>query len=429
MFKRTFSIFIDVKTAHKLTTFFVVLFVAAAGTYLLVSGHAASPYISTTATIGTLTSGASQQTCAGAAIGSCVVFGSSHSIPMDGSVALALSSPGTPFSPTSFWNTPLPDDTPVNPNNAAYSSDITYDLQNYYGTPEKPNNGALNTSSYSSPLYVVPADQPYVAVQPYCSNGQPVYASFANVLAGGVPIPADARSAVGTDEAIQIYQPSTNTYWDFWRLQKDNNGSWEACWGGVIHDVSQSDGIFLPNLGTSASGLALMGSVVRIEELQRGQIEHVMSLSLPVRLSKNTLPANTPGATAGFSWPADRSDGRSTNPLEIAEGQRFRLPPNLDLAQYDLSSVAMTIAVAAQKYGFVVRDGAGAVAIDLGDPTTYTNTPSPNLPDPYTTGPGVGGVGSNGLFDGVASYLIMKNFPWDQLEALPYNYGEPASNP
>lgn len=56
-----------------------LLVVAAVGTYLLVGSHAATPYASIAADKGTLTGGATQQTCTGASDGSCVMFGSSSS--------------------------------------------------------------------------------------------------------------------------------------------------------------------------------------------------------------------------------------------------------------------------------------------------------------------------------------------------------------
>jgi hypothetical protein len=371
-------------------------------------------------------------------------------LPMDGSVALALSCPGAPFAANSFWNTPLPANIAANPNNTAYQSDLQYDLCNYFPIESSPTNpcvtpsyGGLNTSEFSVPLYVVPADQPLVPVNAACANPKsgtdftPSANLEPDILAGGLPIPSDAHGAAGTDEGVLIYQPSTNTEWEAWQFQKDSSGNWQACDAGVNTDVSGSDGVFPTPFGSSASGLSFLGSVVRIEELQRGEIDHPMDLELPLRLSKLTLPANTPGATVGFSWPANRTDGKSTDPSEIPEGQRLQLPSCLYLSNsqtcvslatysqtYPLSPVAMTIAVAAQKYGFIVMDGSGDVDIKLGDPTTYT---AAGLPDPYTSGPGVGGVGDSGLFDGVQSYLVMENFPWEQLQALPFNYGEPAS--
>jgi hypothetical protein len=511
-----------------LSTLVVVLIIAAIGTYLLVSSHAATPFTSTTADNGTLANGAASCPDTAASNGGSVVF--QQSVPMDGTVSLGLSCPGTPFAASSFWNTPLPATTPINPDNAAYQSDIAYDVCNTNlpspaVTPPctAPNYGALITSTYSAPLYVVPADQPLVSVTRACTyaativgtpavgdsqitvSGIPasdivvhqpatindssrleldvngtettvvisavatnsdasltlslvqalpvaptgkitIYSAnpntgFDNSVAAGVPIPADAHAAVGTDGEVQIYQPSTNTYWDFWRFQKDVSGNWDACWGGAIDNVSQSDGVFPSDLGATASSLPLIGGVVRIDELRAGHIDHAMGLILANNLKSSVVPANAPaGVTNGVSWPATRSDGISTSDTAIPEGLRLRLPPEctsppaapispcITLSSYDLSPVAMTIAVAAQKYGFVVYDSGPRFtpSIRLGDPTTYTNQPSPNLANPYTTGPGVGGVGDTGLFAGVSPSLVMENFPWDQLQALPFNYGEPS---
>lgn len=547
------------KNKQQLRAIVVSLVVATLGTYLLSGSHAASPYASVTATSGSLNGGAASQTCAGASAGNCVLF--SQALPMDGLVALALTNPGTPFDPTSFWNTPIPNNAPLNPNNAAYISEIANQL--CYGTTGQttgacttPNvsNGVLNSSNWSAPLYVVPANQPLVPVATYCGSGViddnmsdsswtstgwttnttsathvtgntsalttnqfepipttqyqvtytfsgnpasgstvavtlggvtvgsytfsssqdnftdtkvirtaagisgqglltftpsatfdgtisavsvlPYKAGLSAAVTGGVPIPVDAHGAgetnvpdTDTDKEIQIYQPSTNKEWEFWQFQKYNSsGNWGACWGGVINNVSTSNGIFPNNTGATATSLPLLGGVPRIEEFQAGHIDHVMNLTLIDRLSPSTVPANTPSATNGISWPATRSDGGDTDPLAIPEGLRFRLNPSLDLTAYaqthPLTPVAMTIAVAAQKYGFVVDDGGGTVAIRIGDPTTYTTA---GLPNPYTSGPGVGGAGNKGIFNGTgASSVIMQNFPWDQLEALPYNYGEPG---
>lgn len=338
------------------------------------------------------------------------------SVPYDGSVALALGYTGTPFA--SYWNQPLPDNTPVNVNNGAYISKI---LANLSPQLSGYHYGALNTSEWSAPLYVVPASQPMVPVGVYCSdgsapNGKPNLAN--NVLAGGIPIPADAHAAAGTDESISIYQPATNRLWEMWRLQKDSGGNWVVCWAGRIDNVSQSSGWFPAPYGSSASGSTHLGGIPRIEELQAGHIDHVMNLTLPdtaggpqTILNKNVAPANTPGATNGISWPANRTDGKSYDPLSVPEGLRFRLPADLNLNQYNLTPVARMIAVAAQKYGFVVIDGGGGVSIRLGDPTTYT---AAGYANPYVQ-----------LFgaDYTKPYLVMENFPWDKLQALPFNYG------
>lgn len=433
------------KRLQYLTVGLVILVVAAIGTYLLTNSHAASTYASTTATRGTLAGGAATCPAVGASTTNSVVF--SPPISMDGTVALDLSCTGTPFSPTSFWNTPLPDNTPASPNSTEYINDIASDLcgettlESTSSDPcSNPANIALNTSTWSAPLYVVPANQPLVSV--IRNPDESISTTFNNAVAGGVPVPADAHGSGetvsgshDTDEEIQIYQPSTDKYWDFWQFQKDSSGGWEASWGGVIDNVSTSNGIFPNNTGATATSLPLIGATPRIEEFQAGHIDHVIGLMLANNLSSSVSPANCMAdpentslnvARAGISWPASRTDGSSTNPCAVPEGQRFRLPASFNLtayvAQHPLTPIAMTIAVAAQNYGFVIYDTTNAAGIRISDPTTYTNTPTPHLSNPYTFGPGVGGVGDSGL-----GSISMANFPWNQLVALPFNYGEPSN--
>jgi hypothetical protein len=63
------------KRFQYLSASLVILVVASMGTLLLIGSHAATPYASTTADSGTLSGGATKQTCTGASDGNCVVFG------------------------------------------------------------------------------------------------------------------------------------------------------------------------------------------------------------------------------------------------------------------------------------------------------------------------------------------------------------------
>jgi hypothetical protein len=430
--KRLHSYFTDSsKLKQVIPMILVVCIVVAIGMYLLTNLHAASPYTSITADNGTLANGATTSSCSGASYGNCVQF--CPPIPMDGTVSLALCDPGTPFAASSFWNTPLPANTPVNPNNADYLNAIAYNL--CFDTTAVPSTpppacptstyyGYLNSSGASAPLYVVPADQPLVPVTRDCGTPN---TAFNNSVAGGVPVPADAHGAAGTDAEIIVYQPSADKEWEFWQFQKDSSGDWEACWGGGMSNVSQSDGVFPNDLGATATSLPNLGADPRVEEFRAGSIDHAIGIIIgdvaSADLAKGTAPAGQPSGTIGYSWPATRTDGGSTNPLAVPEGTRFRLPSTLNLNNYALTPAAKAVAVAAQKYGFVVDDSCPqpCITIRVGDPTAYTTA---GLPNPYTSGPGVGGVGNKGIYEGVTPSAIMKNFPWDQLQALPFNYGE-----
>jgi hypothetical protein len=216
-----------------------------------------------------------------------------------------------------------------------------------------------------------------------------------------VPIPGYSQAANGTDSEMTVYQPSSDTIWEFWQM-RSQGGAWQACWGGRIQNASKSDGIWPKGYGTTATGLPFLGGQITAEELQRGEIRHAIGISLVDVAAWNIV-----------SWPANRSDGYNPNnaPNRIAEGQRFRLDPAIDIATLNTHPVAKIIAKAAQKYGFVVWDKAGSLSLRVQNPKSYTLVGKAN---PY-----------NALFNGTAEYAVLNGFPWNRLQFLPINYGKP----
>jgi hypothetical protein len=89
------------------------------------------------------------------------------------------------------------------------------------------------------------------------------------------------------------------------------------------------------------------------------KIDHVMGIAL----------VDTEKASV-VSWPANRSDG--ANPQNdkdrIPEGIRFRLDPTVDVNSLKMHPVGKAIARAAQIYGFVVWDRAGAICLRAENP-------------------------------------------------------------
>ncbi len=176
-------------------------------------------------------------------------------------------------------------------------------------------------------------------------------------------MPADAVPAKGTDKQLTVYQPSTDRLWEFWQASKVD-GRWQACWGGRLDHASTSPGYFPGGFGSSASGLAISGGMVRVDDVEAGRIDHALALQII-----------SPRSYQEFSWPAQRSDGWSDDPDAVPEGLRLRLDPSVDVASLGLEPVTEMIALAAQKYGFIVVDKAGAVAVtgETGTATQGTN--------------------------------------------------------
>jgi hypothetical protein len=291
-----------------------------------------------------------------------------------------------PFSPTSFWNTELAPTAALSP----ASSELVNDLV----VQERTWGAWMNTTSYSTPVYVVPAGQGTVRVQIDHAPSPNVEALQQEME--NVPIPSGAKPAAGSDGRMVVWQPSTNTMWELWQARYESlwfPRGWHASWGAKISSVSQVSGVNPPPFGATASGLALAGGLITLHDIQQGEIDHVLALGVP-------------RTRAGvFVAPADRTDGKYSGPYAIPEGTRYRLDPRVDVDALGLSPVATMIAHAAQRYGMVVRDGSDLV-------TFYGEDPTPTGSNPW-----------GGWFGGKSPADMLAGFPWDRLQALPPTAG------
>jgi hypothetical protein len=307
------------------------------------------------------------------------------------------SSPLRLFAPTSIWNERLAINAPL----AASSPGRMAAFSELIEAEETARTGpSINEAEYSTPLYVVGSEQPKVPVQ--LSDG-PWAASLQAVFDDGVPIPKGAKPAAGTDGHMTVYQPSSDTLWEFWRADRTGSG-WEASWGGAMQHVSESPGYYTDtswpglsvsegwNWGATATSLPVVAGVIRTAELRAGRIEHALALDIPNACAHE------------FSFPAQRSDGTEESPSCIPEGAHMRLDPSLDLSALRLSPIARMLAQAAQRYGIVVRD------ITHHDVGFYAEDPTPAGSNPYT--------GSNGLFGGLEPSRFLREFPWADLQLL-----------
>jgi hypothetical protein len=215
-----------------------------------------------------------------------------------------------------------------------------------------------------------------------------------------VPAPANAIPAAGNDAAMTIYEPAADTMRDFWQARKRVDG-WHACWGGRLEHVSGSPGYFAGGFGASASGLALAGGQIGIREAQAGEIRHALALQI-IAPAKWWL----------VSWPAQRSDGWDGDPGAIPEGTHLRLDPAIKVDALPLHPLAKMVAKAAQKYGFIVTDKAGAVSVATESGAAVKATTGVN---PWDR-----------ILRGTPNYLVMRDFPWNRLQALPQDYGKPG---
>jgi hypothetical protein len=289
-----------------------------------------------------------------------------------------------PFAPTSLWNAPLAANAPLDPRSSTYVANLLSQIASA-GT-------WINTYAYSTPVFTVPANQPTVTVK--------LDAGFSDAMQAlqqtwtAVPIPANANPASGTDAQMVIWQPATDTMWEFWCASRQPDG-WHARWGGTMYHVSSNPGYYTapqPSWGATASSLPLIGGLIRPSELAAGHIDHALALAIPQTQAQY------------FAWPAQRTDGSVYVTSAIPEGQRFRLDPRIDLSKIPMAPIVKMIATAAQKYGIVIRDQAGAVTFYAED------TDAEGVRNPY--------YGPNGYFENQYVNNLLKSFPWTHLQAL-----------
>lgn len=288
---------------------------------------------------------------------------------------------------------------PISYNSAVLVKELTEQVRSGPG-----GNAAFNVWRYNTSVVTAAKGQPRVDVS--FANCQHKPSTPAGLEGPGgqftaVPIPVDALPAAGTDAELTVYSPSTDQLWEFWKVQH-TEGRWSACWGGRLNQVSRSLGYFQDGFGASASGIATLGGIVTIADARVGRIDHGLALAIV-----DPAPWNQ------VSWPAQRSDGSPSSTSAVAEGTRFRLDPAVDVDKLNLSPLGKTIARAAQQYGFIVTDKAGAVSVIAQSGAVAA---AKNGTDPWGS-----------ILGGVASYNVLKGFPWASLQALPKNYGRPIT--
>ena len=303
---------------------------------------------------------------------------------------------GGVFGNASFWRQSLVG-APVAANSKAMVAGLARDVAAHY-------NGiaALNIWDYNASVYTVAASVPRVNVR--WDNCQGKTYTPAGLLGPGgqfsqAPIPAKAVPASGSDSELSVYSPSTDQLWEFWQMHHRSDG-WHACWGGRIDGVSTSPGYFLGGFGVAASGVAF-AEPVSINDIRSGVINHAVPIAI-------ASPANW----SNFSWPAQRSDGGDLSANAIPEGTRLRLPAAIHVSTLPLTPLARMVATAAQRYGMVVVDHAGADAViaESGNGEQALTGKNPWV----------------ALLGGVPAYAQLQNFPWDKLQAIRRNYGEPV---
>jgi hypothetical protein len=347
------------------------------------------------------------------------------------SVGATSAQAGEYFSPTGPWNAPIPANPTLDPNSGPIVSTMTSTINSLAAQQVPPN---VNTDKSSVPIYYANSSTPK---QPITIDGNQNHHTVLRREIneeGGVPFPAGAQPAPGTDGHIVVYDTSSKKMYEFWRASSpkmnglsclflpwtDNrpcyrDSRWHADWGGMMDEVDVDPGVFTPNAwpgvgtdgygwGASATSLPLLGGLITFEDLNAGVIDHAVAAAF----------GNV--CTNYFMGPAQREDGDDASPNCLPEGARLQLDPSYNVDADSNPPFTKAVERAAQKYGIIVRDKTGvggSLAIFGQDPQTQPS-------NPYTSGPGIGGTnnGGRGYFGGTRPYELLRNFPWHRLRVI-----------
>jgi hypothetical protein len=288
------------------------------------------------------------------------------------------------FGPDAVWNVAPGPGAALDPKSSAITAELRRQVDEGIRSRRPPT---VNTTTYSVPVHTVVAGVPTVRVT---LDQRAALAPGLQEAFEHVPLPADAKPAAGFDAQLVVWQPWSDTMWEFWKLRKAADG-WHATWGGRLENASSGPGHFSgerANWGATGTSLPLAGGLITAAELRRGRIDHALAVALPKTRADE------------FALPAQRTDGDSRATASVPEGARFRLDPALDLDALDLPPALLVIARAAQRYGMIVRDRGGSVAL-------YAEDPQPLGENPYRE-----------LFGGRTAPELMKRFPWSRLQLL-----------
>jgi hypothetical protein len=258
----------------------------------------------------------------------------------------ALAQPGAAsrayraFSRDSYWNDPLPKRAPVAARSRAMIRFlIRRNTPNYITL-----SGATSDGQWGTPIYWGTSNDPVYDVHTNCQAAVPP--EF-----GTIRIPAGAQADPTSDSSMIVYNRETRKVFGMWHARYDaSTATWTSCGGSVYYlrsnglagDLRQSNNRH--NVGHRGFPPAVWA--IRQDEIQAGEIRHVLKMSVDETKCDHVFPAvgDECGTRHRFAPP---------------EGTRIRVRPGVDLAKLRLSPAALIVARALQRYGAVIADQSG----------------------------------------------------------------------
>jgi hypothetical protein len=266
------------------------------------------------------------------------------------------SEPYRAFSADSWWNTPLPDEAPIDPNDQA--------VLHYLRTAPQSGNGCLNLagtagSPWGQPIYWAKPSDPQYDVQGVVAAGRPPELD-------DIRIPVNARAASNSDNTMTIFDRSAGYVTALTGAQYDaRKDRWTAS-GATVTYVHSNGLNVLTGLSDNAHNIGTHRGnngatmAVRWDMVQAGAITNVLKV------------ASGPELANRWVFPLVGSDGgyNGSDPAVPPEGLRLRVKPSVNLNKLHLEPQAAIIARALKKYGIYLGDSGRLTALKLEDTVT-----------------------------------------------------------
>lgn len=272
--------------------------------------------------------------------------------PTEPAVPSPSPNPYRAFSPTSWWNTPLPDSAPQNP-----AEDLILD---YLRTAPGSGDGCLKLvgtgdSPWGQPVYwAKPSDTAY-DIQGLVNVRSPELK--------GLRIPAGAQPPANNDASMTIFDLSAGFVTLLTEAAYDaGDDTWTASFATVTYLDSNGLNVLTGrsdhdhNVG-SHRGNNGATAVVRWDMVRAGAIRHVLKAAAGPELANRWV----------FPMVGSDGDYTGTDPAVPPQGVRLRIRPSVDLDALNLEPQALVIARALQQYGLYLGDSGGVTALKVED--------------------------------------------------------------
>lgn len=258
-----------------------------------------------------------------------------------------------PYTDSSIWNVPIDwANAGVHPQSELMMSAF------WEGTPWI----GSDPYQYAPNIYMVDDNTPLVAVKLRKNRyrdalddrtiryGQP----------GGevmVPLPAYALPAPGTDAQLVAVNVDTGEEWGIFRGEIVR-GEWIA--DGVYRYHIENSGIPPEGFTHRGAGIGSLAGIVRPCEVERGYIDHAVTLAYDSACEPTVCEAN---GWPAFIPPFTKTDGEGSSKYDIPDGARLAIRPEITLEQINQACHevrgCVAWALAMQRYGGFIVDNSG----------------------------------------------------------------------